>query len=1009
MADETIGRATVELGADGSKLGPEMAAAVAKANGQLVRANKQMERAHARVTRQIQGHIDRIKATRPTNEMRLLEQAVKKLGGTAKLEAGEIKRLRSEVDRLAAAGAKVPKSLAGLTKKGGGGLLGADLGGLAPSLAGGALAYGAGRFATSSLEAQAAQEAAVNKLNLALANQGRLTAETSQSLQEYARALQQTSTFGDETVIAAQAIFAQFGMNEEQIKRSTQVAVDFAAATGRALPDAANAVGKAFAGQTDILREMGIAIDKSKSSSEQFEEALQKLELRFGGSAQASVATYTGQIQQLTNAWGDAKEGFGRLLGVLTSDGGGSPFAGLIAGVQALEKFFGTTLVIAVSEARAQLLVFQKTLIDLTLKLPKFLGGGSQALKDYSGALQVQIDQLREAGNKAATSAGTTLEFKNAESIATASQGINKVSEEAARAKREAEAFQRQLDQWSGTSAQAELDQLAKVVETLGIKGVADVDALVQKLEQLQSKGATIEKDSLLGRLLAGQDIDIPPLIDPSSLKGLDAAGSKLEDISGLLVKTGLDAQEQFNEIAASAKQAGLSAEEIGAALEGAGASGQQVRVAVEGVTEETIDWRGSLQDISNLITSLPGPLQGIGRILSSITAGISGIFTSLANIGKGSGLTGLLSTITGVGGIATSIIGIGSAIGSALGGLFGGGKSEVSKLRDEYFSQWEDGFVGLQRQLSGTLGAVENQDFVKQIFDAKTVEEFEAAVRRVQGVMDTQTEAQNELNAALEKYGFSNQLAEAKELEDTGAQLFKEWRLLTEGGLIPAGDAIEAMGPNLLDFVNKSREAGQAIPEAMRPMIDQLVASGQLVDENGNAFESAEEAGITFAQTMDEQFATLIDRIDQFISALTGVDPDPINIPINYDVTGSPGLPPGVDIPRGKIPAMASGGLVTRPTLALIGEKGPELVVPQSALTHGGVSALLGATRAGSLDAAGGAAGGVGDSITINIPISENPFQSAEGLEQLRRHTLKTVETETSKHLAALIQAGKA
>ena len=45
--EETIGRATVELGADGSKLGPEITAAMAKAQGALDRANKQMEKAQA--------------------------------------------------------------------------------------------------------------------------------------------------------------------------------------------------------------------------------------------------------------------------------------------------------------------------------------------------------------------------------------------------------------------------------------------------------------------------------------------------------------------------------------------------------------------------------------------------------------------------------------------------------------------------------------------------------------------------------------------------------------------------------------------------------------------------------------------------------------------------------------------------------------------------------------------------------------------------------------------------
>lgn len=61
----------------------------------------------------------------------------------------------------------------------------------------------------------------------------------------------------------------------------------------------------------------------------------------------------------------------------------------------------------------------------------------------------------------------------------------------------------------------------------------------------------------------------------------------------------------------------------------------------------------------------------------------------------------------------------------------------------------------------------------------------------------------------------------------------------------------------------------------------------------------------------------------------------------------------PGVEIPQiGEIPALAKGGIVTKPTLALIGEAGPEAVVP---LSRGG------AGMAGSF-------GGMNKTTTINV-----------------------------------------
>ena len=50
---------------------------------------------------------------------------------------------------------------------------------------------------------------------------------------------------------------------------------------------------------------------------------------------------------------------------------------------------------------------------------------------------------------------------------------------------------------------------------------------------------------------------------------------------------------------------------------------------------------------------------------------------------------------------------------------------------------------------------------------------------------------------------------------------------------------------------------------------------------------------------------------------------PPPIKVPIEFE-----GEYPGGGTTT-TVPAMAAGGMVTRPTLALIGESGPELVTP--------------------------------------------------------------------------------
>lgn len=124
----------------------------------------------------------------------------------------------------------------------------------------------AGIVVNKVLTAQATQLEAVNKLNIALANQGNFTAETSQNLQQYASSLQQVTTAGDESIIGLQAQLASFGQNEEVIKRTTAAALDWAA-TGVDLKAVGDLLGRAYVGQTQSLTRYGIVIEEGLSET----------------------------------------------------------------------------------------------------------------------------------------------------------------------------------------------------------------------------------------------------------------------------------------------------------------------------------------------------------------------------------------------------------------------------------------------------------------------------------------------------------------------------------------------------------------------------------------------------------------------------------------------------------------------------------------------------------------------------------------------------------------------
>lgn len=307
-----------------------------------------------------------------------------------------------------------------------------------------------------SLKAQAEQEDAINKLNLALANQGNFTKATSEALQDYAGQLQKTTAFSDDTVESAMAILASFGQNEEQIRRTTAVAADFAAATGTDLRTAVDLLGKAFAGHTETLARYGITIDETLSKSQRFDAVIEQLSQRFGGSAAAQAATYTGQLAMLKNSFGEAQEGLGKLLGEMT--GGERPFQMLIDLTNSLAKFLSQDLVQALGEARGGFADMFGGIMDGYARLVGFiasnqnrgglaglsgqtlrstlaifgLGGGADPAAAAAEAARLAAayhkvaDELRAEGAAHAEAAGRILEVHNATRRATVAVEQNK-------------------------------------------------------------------------------------------------------------------------------------------------------------------------------------------------------------------------------------------------------------------------------------------------------------------------------------------------------------------------------------------------------------------------------------------------------------------------------------------------------------------------------------------------------------------------------------------------------
>lgn len=137
---------------------------------------------------------------------------------------------------------------------------------------------------------------------------------TSQALLDQASALQQTTGFGDESIIAAQAQLAAFTDNEEAIKRLTVSTLDFATAQGMTLNEAAKLLGKSIGSSTNALSRYGVTITGAVGSTERLDSAVAGIAELFGNQATARLLSFNGQLELASGNIGDVGEDLGAEL-----------------------------------------------------------------------------------------------------------------------------------------------------------------------------------------------------------------------------------------------------------------------------------------------------------------------------------------------------------------------------------------------------------------------------------------------------------------------------------------------------------------------------------------------------------------------------------------------------------------------------------------------------------------------------------------------------------------------
>jgi TP901 family phage tail tape measure protein len=206
----------------------------------------------------------------------------------------------------------------------------------------------------------------------------------------------------------------------------------------------------------------------------------------------------------------------------------------------------------------------------------------------------------------------------------------------------------------------------------------------------------------------------------------------------------------------------------------------------------------------------------------------------------------------------------------------------------------------------------------VKKLWDTSKggADAAKKAMEEISGVLNEQKQDQADLEAAVQKYGFSlDQLGptlQKQKLDEQAAGLMNDFRVLTAAG-IDYKLVIEKMSGALNDYIQTAMRTGVEVPSSMRPVVEKMIEMGQLTDENGNKLDASALDGIKWSETMTQGFDRIVKKFDELIEKI-GLAGKKINdMPSRKDVDINFRVPDEIRAPRfvegDDFKHMASGG----------------------------------------------------------------------------------------------------
>lgn len=239
-----------------------------------------------------------------------------------------------------------------------------------------------------SIEAFGKQEMAVQKLTAAIRANGGNVSEVVPIMREFASEIQRITTYGDEQVLAMQAMASSMGVSSDQMQGVIRSAIGLASALNMDVMTAVKAASAAVQGKTTALQEYIPSLSKCKTEAEKL-AAVQKLSASGFAQARAEAQTATGKLKQCANAWGDLAEVAGGIFAPVATD-----IAGLLKGM--CEVFSENSGIVATLTGSFTSLAVSMAFTKIgglpnVIALIKLTGGSLMGVKGASDALNASL------------------------------------------------------------------------------------------------------------------------------------------------------------------------------------------------------------------------------------------------------------------------------------------------------------------------------------------------------------------------------------------------------------------------------------------------------------------------------------------------------------------------------------------------------------------------------------------------------------------------------------------